>query len=33
MELTVTRRDDGILLLALAGRLDIAGTGEVESKL
>lgn len=32
MDLTVTRRDDGILLLALAGRLDIAGTGDVESK-
>jgi anti-sigma B factor antagonist len=32
MELTVTRRDDSILLLSLVGRLDIAGTGEVESK-
>lgn len=32
MELTVTHQDDGILHLALAGRLDIAGTGEVENK-
>jgi anti-sigma B factor antagonist len=32
MELAVTRRDDGILHLLLSGRLDIAGTGEVENK-
>lgn len=32
MELTVTRRDDGILQLALSGRLDIVGTGQIESQ-
>jgi anti-sigma B factor antagonist len=32
MELTVTHRADKILLLSLSGRLDIAGTGEIESK-
>ena len=32
MELTVTRQDHGILHLSLSGRLDIAGTGEVENK-
>ena len=31
MELAVTHRNDGILLLELSGRLDIAGTGEIEN--
>lgn len=32
MELEVVSRDDGILHLALSGRLDILGTGEVEDR-
>ncbi|MFZ1397603.1 MAG: STAS domain-containing protein [Candidatus Promineifilaceae bacterium] len=32
MELSITDRNDGILHLVLSGRLDIAGTGEIESK-
>lgn len=32
MELSIINRDDGILHVALVGRLDIMGTGEVENK-
>ena len=33
MELSVTTREDGIMVLGLSGRMDIDGTGEVDLKL
>jgi anti-anti-sigma factor len=33
MDFSETRRDDGIMLLRLKGRMDIEGTGEVDLRL